>query len=66
MLFEFQGKADFDIVCEILSEYGIKVIDVADIWVPKPGSVWITPTGDNHHAKKLRRLAIGMRRPEHN
>ncbi len=56
------SKSDFDIICQVLDGFGVHVVDVADIWFPRPGHVWVNPMGENYHQTKLRRLVMGIKK----
>ncbi len=60
------GKTDFGIVLDILAEYDIEVVDVANILIDGPGHVWIQGAGYKYHSNKLHRLSLGTENPTRN
>jgi hypothetical protein len=43
---------------EVLAKHKMEIVDVANIWIPRPGQVWIQGSGYDFHTNKLRRLRI--------
>jgi hypothetical protein len=64
--YQTAGKTDFTVICELLAEYEIKVLDVSNISVDGPGRGWVQLGGYNYHSNKLQRLQLGIDRKENN
>src|SRR4051812_38144890 len=45
-------------IVSVLAKHQMEIIDVANIWIPRPGQVWVQGAGYDFHTNKLGRLRI--------